>query len=257
MEVNYSEYNQVHHPRAEHLYCFIKGLNHAMQKTNDYEGAMHQLRCIGYSEEFIQDMVTISHDYKEYHKQRIRTEHEAKQPIGLEVMYPTIKTERLAQYAENLRLIERIQNHGNGDEILYELEDVLNTEISVHITTFLDAYVRRDVDAMVEAITGWDLEALFVRANIIPDAKGFFPSRDVRMDEIAFPLYGKETLTVEEFKTYLLNVYNLHDDTLRLVQSVIRFAQLSCDDAAKRNDLLWAVLKEYDVPEEVVRMVSL
>ena len=63
MTVNYSEYNKIHYPRAEALVSFMKCLHHAMQKTDDYAGAMHQLKCIGYSDEFIAAISEIAEDY--------------------------------------------------------------------------------------------------------------------------------------------------------------------------------------------------
>jgi hypothetical protein len=58
------EYNEIYHPKIERIECFFLGLNHAMQKTEDYENAMLQLRCIGYSEEMKESVLSILKDYK-------------------------------------------------------------------------------------------------------------------------------------------------------------------------------------------------
>lgn len=77
---DYSEYNKVYHPRAEHMVCFIKNLNHAMQKVEipgAYEKIMHQLKCIGYSDELIDTICAAASCYKNYHKDRIQDEQSA------------------------------------------------------------------------------------------------------------------------------------------------------------------------------------
>lgn len=253
--INFSEYNEIHLRRADHLVSFIKKLNHAMQKTNDYEGAMHQLRCIGFSEEFIQEMATVASDYKTYHKQRIAAEQAANTP---EKLYPSIRKERVEQYAKNRELILAVHQHKDSEVLLEQIEDAIHSELEgISAATFLLSYMDGDVDRMVSALTGWDLEALLAKANIIPDTKGYFPSRDVCMADIAFPLYGKDSLTIEEFKTYLIEVCGVHADTWKMIQSVINFAKVSCKDTEQQIAILLAVLKDYGIPEEVVRMVVL
>ena len=256
MSVNYSEYNNVHLPRADKLTCFVKGLYHAAQKTSDMEGVLHQLRCIGYSDEFITEMCQVAHDYKEYHKSRIRAEQTADLP---QTLYPTIKPERLTQYVENRKLITAILEHERAEELKESLEDaVADAMEKINITLFLDAYMKQDVDAMVAAITGWDLEALFASACIIPDEKEYFHKKGDKDIDVAFPFWGKETISVEEFKQYLLIYCAIHEDTWKLIQSAIRFAQASDVSLDKRQDVLWALLKDsVGVPEDVVRMVEL
>lgn len=74
--VNYSEYNKVYHRRGDCLYSFVKCLDHAVQKSGAYEEVMHQLKCIGWSEELIETATEAVHHYKNYHKDRIRKEQE-------------------------------------------------------------------------------------------------------------------------------------------------------------------------------------
>ena len=74
---DYSEYNRIHLPRADNMVCFIKNLNHAMQKVEipgAYDAIMHQLKCIGYSEDLISSICEASGYYKEHHKNRIKEE---------------------------------------------------------------------------------------------------------------------------------------------------------------------------------------
>lgn len=254
--INFSEYNEIHLRRADHLVSFIKNLNHAMQKTSDYEGAMHQLRCIGFSEEFIQEMAAVASDYKSYHKQRIADEQAANTP---EKLYPSIRKERVEQYAKNRELCLAIQQSVDSDLLYEQIRDAVCEELEKTFSSvaFLLSYMDGDVDRMVSALTGWDLEALLAKANIIPDTKGYFPSRDVCMADIAFPLYGKDSLTIEEFKTYLIEVCGVHADTWKMIQSVINFAKVSCKDTEQQIAILLAVLKDYGIPEEIVRMVKL
>lgn len=72
--VNYSEFNKIHKPRADHLVSFVKLLDGAVKKSNAYESVMKQLRCIGWSEELIQTACDAAEFYKEHHKRRIREE---------------------------------------------------------------------------------------------------------------------------------------------------------------------------------------
>lgn len=254
--INYSEYNKVHLPRAEHLYCFIKNLNHAMQKTNDYEGAMHQLQCIGFSEEFVQEMATVASDYKTYHKQRIQAEQTSDLP---EVKYPTIDKERVKQYAKNLQLIAMILDREGNDEILQNIEDAFVEECEdMQISNILNAYLARDVDEMIWAFTGYNLEELLAKAKVIPDKKElFYKTDDFPISEITFPFYDKHSLSIDEFKAYLFDIHGIHDNTWRLVQSIINFAKASCQNTEQQLNILWAVLKDYGIPEEIVRMVVL
>lgn len=70
--INYSEYNKVYKPRADHLVSFVKLLDGAARKSDAYEAVMKQLRCIGWSDELIQTACEAAALYREHHKRRIR-----------------------------------------------------------------------------------------------------------------------------------------------------------------------------------------
>lgn len=252
MNVNYEEYNSLHLPIADNLVCFIKGLHHAMQKTNDFEGAMHQLKCIGY-EKALETVERVAYCYKEYHKNRIRAEQTANLP---EVLYPTIDVKRRPTFVKNLELIERIRNHEDFSDMCEAIEDAIVLDATTNAENILLAYQRRDVDALFSAICGYSFEEICACATIIPDVNELFRKKE-DCCEVFFPLYGKETLTVEEFKEYILSNYEIHDDTWKLIQSAIRFAATAKTQEAKQ-DCLWTLLKDsIGIPEEVVRMVQL
>lgn len=256
MTVNYSEYNKVHYPRAEALVSFMKCLHHAMQKTDDYAGAMHQLKCIGYSDEFIAAISEIAEDYKLYHKNRIHAEQTCDLP---EAKYPTIDKDRVEQYAENLRLITQILDLKN-DEVLQNFEDAFAEECEgMQAKRILDAYMAGDVDAMVCAITGYDLEELLAKAKIIPDTKELFHKiGDFPLSEVTFPFYGKEMLTDEEFREYLRKEYTLSPEAWRLLNNVIDYAKKAFHRQEDQTECLWNMINgTIGVPEEVVRMVRL
>ena len=255
MNVNYSEYNNVHLPIADNLVCFIKGLKHAMEKTGDFDGAMHQLKCIGY-DKALETVESVAHEYKAYHKKRICTEQLAGSP---EILYPTVKKERLDAYVDNRKLIAAILAHKKAEELKQSLEDAFaDASERRNISRILEAYMAQDVDAMVAAFAGWDFEDLCACACIIPDEKEYFNKAGDEGVEIAFPFWGKESITAEEFKQYLLSYYDVHDDAWKLIQSAIRFAQSVEATANKRRDILWTLLKDtVGVPEEVVQMVEL
>ncbi len=45
------EYNEVHHKKINAALSFVSCLDHAAQKSGAYDEVLHQLRCIGWSEE--------------------------------------------------------------------------------------------------------------------------------------------------------------------------------------------------------------
>lgn len=263
-KVNFSEYNEVHLPRADHLVSFVKNLPHAVQKSGDkpvQDEVMHQLKCIGFGEDFIKEMCQVAHDYKEYHKERIKAEQTKDLP---EVRWPTISGERIEQYAENRSLIAAITSNEQSSRLMLYLLEAVEEELQSRGILEIDyhpvllAYLSRDVDAMFTALVGWKFEDMLAKAKIIPDEKGYFYKEgDFPLSEVAFPLYRKTELTVDEFKAYLYSGHGISDDTWKMVQSVINFVKTSSQDAQQRTDLLWAVLKDYGIPEEIVRMVKL
>ena len=56
------EYNKDFLPKLDHAYVFIHSLEHAMEKTNDYEEAIRQLKCIGWSDE-LKDIIRTALGY--------------------------------------------------------------------------------------------------------------------------------------------------------------------------------------------------
>lgn len=256
--INYSEYNNVHLPIADNLICFIKGLKHAMEKTNDPEGAMHQLKCIGF-EKALETVESVAHDYKEHHKQRIRAEHEAKQPVTLAQQYPTILPARLKRYAANIQLIAQISEHEDVDDLHTAIADAIAQELELDIHDLLKAYCSRDVDAMFCALTGWDFESLMAKAKIIPDAKEYFyKPGDFDLSEIAFPLYEKEVLSEAEFKVFLRNAYEIHPANWAMIENAIAVAKTFVKDE-DRADFLRHILDGVlsPMPEEAIHIVRL
>ena len=263
-KVNFSEYNEVHKRRADHLVSFVKNLHHAVEKSGDKAvraEVMHQLKCIGFDDEFIKEMCQVAHDYKEYHKERIKAEQTKDLP---EVRWPTISGERIEQYAENRNLIAAITSSKQASRLMLYLLEAVEEELQSRGILEIDyhpvllAYLSRDVDAMFTALVGWKFEDMLAKAKIIPDEKGYFYKEgDFPLSEVAFPLYRKTELTVDEFKAYLYSGHGISDDTWKMVQSVINFVKASGSDAQQQADLLWAVLKDYGIPEDVVRMVKL
>ena len=47
-DISAKEYNEKYRWDCDGAYCFVKGLEHAMQKSGAFEEAMHQLRCMGW-----------------------------------------------------------------------------------------------------------------------------------------------------------------------------------------------------------------
>lgn len=94
--VNYSEYNKVYLRRGDCLYSFIKNLDHAVQKSGAYDAVMHQLKCIGWSEELIETASEAAAHYKSFHKDRIKREQERICTFSTgDVVYPVVLEYRL------------------------------------------------------------------------------------------------------------------------------------------------------------------
>ncbi|WP_097005260.1 hypothetical protein [Lacrimispora amygdalina] len=58
------EYNKQFFPKVNKAYCFISNLEHAAQKTDNYEETMKQLRCIGWDDECRETIVQALECYK-------------------------------------------------------------------------------------------------------------------------------------------------------------------------------------------------
>jgi hypothetical protein len=72
--INYSEYNNVIIRNADLLSGFFARLDHAVQKSGAYDEVMHQLKCIGLSEELAEVANEAAGLYKKHHRARIEAE---------------------------------------------------------------------------------------------------------------------------------------------------------------------------------------
>lgn len=66
------------------------------------------------------------------------------------------------------KLLELIQQHENSEDMCYLLENTICQELDVRGADIVSAYLSNDVDAMLVAFTGWSMESLLAKANIIP-----------------------------------------------------------------------------------------
>ena len=166
---------------------------------------------------------------------------------------------RKKQYEVNCELIDMIRDHFTCSSIEDRIQDAVCQELDLDISNFLDAYLDNDADAMVCAITGWDLESLMAKAKVIPDSRhNFYSGGEVPSGEITFPTYGKETLTEQEFVDLLRERWTLPAEALRMVQNTLSVAKDQYESAEDRQDFLWAMFGgAIDVDEEIVRKVVL
>ena len=99
MKTDYSEYNKIYYHRASNIVCFIKNLKHAMQKVEipgAFEKIMHQLECIGYSDELVSTICEASSCYKEHHKKRIFEEQNpVDHAISGDILYTVVWAQKL------------------------------------------------------------------------------------------------------------------------------------------------------------------
>ena len=171
-----------------------------------------------------------------------------------------MKEYRKNQYDKNCELIDMIRDHINCGIIEEKIHNVICEELELDISSFLDAYLDNDADAMACAITGWDLESLLAKAKVIPDVKNnFYSDGEVPSGDITFPTYGKETLTPQEFIDYLRHEnHKLPVETLRMVQNAMICARNLCKTADEQRDFLCSMLNGVlDIDEDTIRKVVL
>lgn len=58
------EYNTILHPKISSAEVFIKGIEHAMQKTDNPDETRKQLACIGWSDECRETIIEAIECYK-------------------------------------------------------------------------------------------------------------------------------------------------------------------------------------------------
>jgi len=71
--VTIKEYNKEFYPKISKAYCFINNLEHAAQKTADYEETMKQLLCIGWDYECGETILKALESYKKSVKESVVT----------------------------------------------------------------------------------------------------------------------------------------------------------------------------------------
>lgn len=170
-----------------------------------------------------------------------------------------VKDYRQQQYEKNCELIDMILEHRNAESITERVEQVVCEELDLNVVEFLSAYRDGDPDAMVCALTGWNLETLLVKAKVIPDVKQqFYSEGEVPASNIDFPRYGKAEWTEQEFMDYLREEFTISVEALRLIQNAFGCARnLNTTDKA-RQDFLWSMLQgTIGIEEEIVRKVVL
>ena len=171
-----------------------------------------------------------------------------------------MKEYRKKQYDQNCELIDMFRDHFNCGLIEDRIQDAICQELELDISSFLDAYLDNDADAMACAITGWDLESIFAKAKVIPDIKNnFYSDGEVPSGDITFPTYGKEMLTEQEFIDHLRRQnHKMPVETLRVIQNALGFARDRYETNEDRHNFLWSMLSgAIDIDEEIVRKVVL
>lgn len=169
-----------------------------------------------------------------------------------------IKDYRQEQYQKNCDLIDMIMDHKNSEEIMEHIDQTIYGEMDLTCSDFLRAYQEGDADAMVCAITGWNLESLLTKAKIVPDVKHQFYPNDETPSSVVFPRYGKEEWTEQDFMDYLREEFTISVDTLRLIQNVFAHARQLQATTKAQQDFLWAMLQgTIGLEEETVRKVVL
>lgn len=74
---------------------------------------------------------------------------------------------------EQIRIIlDAIQFHPDCEEIIEKLEETICFELELSGHLLLEAYLSNNVDGMLNAFTGWGIQALLEKAEIIPNISG-------------------------------------------------------------------------------------
>lgn len=170
-----------------------------------------------------------------------------------------VKDYRKNQYQENCELIDMILDHRNAESITERVEQVVCEELELNVNDFLSAYQDGDPDAMVCALTGWNLETLMAKAKVIPDVeRQFYSEGEVPSSDIDFPRYGKAEWTEQEFMDYLREEFTISIEALRLIQNAFGCARNLNATTKAQQDFLWSMLQgTIGLEEEIVRKVVL
>lgn len=132
--VDYSEYNKIYLPRAENLAGFFKRLDHAVKKSGAYDEVMHQLRCIGLSEDLAKTAEEAAHLYKEHHKKRIAEEQQGKRSVDYhEPVYAVFFEQRLPDSTRETRLLNVFATSKDAkdhvEKLWFHLKDVFREAV--------------------------------------------------------------------------------------------------------------------------------
>lgn len=166
---------------------------------------------------------------------------------------------RIDQYKKNCELIDMIADHDNSEGIFEQVLDVTCQEMELNISDLLYAYRDGDVDAMFLALTGWDLESIMAKAKVIPDTKHmFYANTEVIPGDVIFPLFGKETLTEQEFLDYLRRECEVSDTAMTIVRNAVEHAKLLEGEQNRKRSFLWTILDGIpNIDEETIFKVVL
>lgn len=166
---------------------------------------------------------------------------------------------RKTPHQRNSDLIDMIAEHDNSEAIYEQILDVMCQEMELNISDLLCAYRNHDVDDMFLALTGWDLESIMAKAKVIPDTKHmFYANTEVIPGDVVFPLFGKETLTEQEFLDYLRRECEVSDTAMTIVRNAVEHAKLLEGEQDRKRSFLWTILDGIpNIDEETIFKVVL
>lgn len=90
---------------------------------------------------------------------------------------------------EELRnVMGAILEHPESEDIIDNLETVIAEELELKGKRLINAIIDDDVDGVIEAFTGWDIQVLLEKAKIIPHISGvLFSDEYENNDNVVFP----------------------------------------------------------------------
>ena len=97
------------------------------------------------------------------------------------------RTVKQKKTQEVVRLILNTLSYDERLDAMEKIQDAMLQELEINMWSFLSAYATRDVDAMAQAITGWELYDIFAKAKIVPDEEHvFYQTGEVPVSELLF-----------------------------------------------------------------------
>lgn len=101
------------------------------------------------------------------------------------------------------KLLDMVLSHHDREAFIERLEDHLLNEIELDGHRLIQAFIEGDVDNIILALTGWTMESLMKKAQIIPDSEHcFYSTMEQQYQDIAIREFPWEKKYQWKLKDY-------------------------------------------------------